>query len=444
VALFSGVITIAGIIHNVSTPSPTLYTLQDIYNLINANATSTAGNHLLAPSSGPVATSSHSVSEIYADLANLIQRENVQNGITYLGIVGEYGVPDLSRPTTTIIYSSLNGTGTPQAFGYTLDDVYNLITNNTTGSASSHSFTNPATPVSSMHTTSDIYNSLIGLINPLKVKGGITYLGRAGTYPPITGGTVTYDGGYTVRTFTSSGTFITPIGLTADILVVAGGGGGGAGGGGAGGLIYSTSTSISAGTTTVTVGTGGVVGSVSAQGGNGENSIFGTLTAIGGGGGGAYNFDGISGGSGGGAGHYGNSGGTSTPSQGNDGGIVIPYGSPCGCYGYQTGGGGGAGAAGEILTITSGFNRAGNGGNGLQINITGTSTYYAGGGGGTSYSGFMPVGNGGLGGGGKGASGSALGFSGTPNTGGGGGGGNTVYGSGAGGSGVVIIRYLTP
>ena len=74
--------------------------------------------------------------------------------------------------------------------------------------------------------------------------------------PSASGGTVTTDGLYTVRTFTSSGTLTVSGGtLSADVLVVAGGGAGGnsngtgsgtggSGGGGAGGLIYQTGASI--------------------------------------------------------------------------------------------------------------------------------------------------------------------------------------------------------
>src|SRR6056300_1635160 len=65
-----------------------------------------------------------------------------------------------------------------------------------------------------------------------------------------------------VETFTSSGTFSVPSGVTSvDVLVVAGGGGGGGGhgaGGGAGGLIYRPGFPVTpSGTVTVTVGDGG-------------------------------------------------------------------------------------------------------------------------------------------------------------------------------------------
>jgi hypothetical protein len=87
-------------------------------------------------------------------------------------------------------------------------------------------------------------------------------------------------------------------------------------------------------------------------------------------------------------------------------------------------------------------NNAGDGGNGLAVSITGTSVFYAGGGGGCAQF-AKTVGIGGLGGGGDGSStGGVPGQSGTANT-GGGGGGHRYDGNlgGAGGSGVVILRY---
>ena len=51
----------------------------------------------------------------------------------------------------------------------------------------------------------------------------------------VTGGTVTTDGAYTIRTFTSNGTLAVSGGaITANILIVGGGGGSSDGGGGAG------------------------------------------------------------------------------------------------------------------------------------------------------------------------------------------------------------------
>jgi hypothetical protein len=251
-----------------------------------------------------------------------------------------------------------------------------------------------------------------------------------------------------------------PAATTVSVLIVAGGGAGGgyggndgSGGGGAGGLVYSSSYSVTSGTpVTVTVGAGGASATTQgALGGNGGNSVFGTLTAIGGGGGGTEGAVrvGQNGGSGGGAGGYAvKSGGTAQQSSSASGGFGNAGGD---CTGPGDGGGGGAGAVGQSGTT-------GIGGAGLSYSISGTPTHYAGGGG-ASGDKRNPRGAGGgvggVGGGGKGqdASISSVPVSGTANTGGGGGGaaGSTAtYGagtslaSGAGGTGVVIIRYAGP
>jgi hypothetical protein len=220
-------------------------------------------------------------------------------------------------------------------------------------------------------------------------------------------------------------------------LVVAGGGGGGAawgGGGGAGGFRTASGFSITSGVAyTVTVGAGG------GGGANGSDSVFSTITSAGGGGGGANTGVGLAGGSGGGgggnevgsspAGGAGNTPSTS-PSQGNNGGV-----GSSGFY-LPAAGGGGAGAVGG--NGAGGTGSAGSGGNGTASSISGSSVTYAGGGGGAQYGGSW--GAGGTGGGGRGGANGTAAVSGTANTGGGGGGaGNSTVGSG--GSGIVIISY---
>ncbi len=248
------------------------------------------------------------------------------------------------------------------------------------------------------------------------------------------GGTVTYADGYTIHTFTSGGTFTAGGSMNVECLIVAGGGGGGGGGapgggGGAGGVIYQSSHAVTAGAYTITVGAGGATGS------NGSNSVFDSQTAVGGGAG--YSFspstNAGNGGSGGGGGFFDATGGTGTASQGNAGGNSNGTTSP-----HECGGGGGAGTAGATFTT----NQSGNGGDGLQYDISGTNTYYGGGGGGAGTTQGATAGTGGLGGGGNGST-ASTGASGTANTGGGGGGSHSSSG-GAGGSGIVIIRYLTP
>lgn len=273
-------------------------------------------------------------------------------------------------------------------------------------------------------------------------ESGTTVARLKGTTFSATGGTITTSGAYTLHTFTASDTF-TPNGSTnVEVLVVAGGGSGGgstAGGGGAGGLIYNASYGVTSSAITVTVGDGGSQAMEQTTGNNGQNSVFGSLTAIGGGGGGFTSAatnggPGLDGGSGGGGARYGakvNARGLGTSGQGNDGGT---YGTDT----YPGGGGGGAGAVGAAPTAS----KSGNGGDGLSYSISGSLVYYAGGGGGGSQS---SGGNGGQGGGGAGTSNGTTGTAGTTNTGGGGGGGWYYSGGrgGAGGSGIVIARYLT-
>jgi hypothetical protein len=244
------------------------------------------------------------------------------------------------------------------------------------------------------------------------------------------GGIITEVGQYIVHTFFGSESFVAFEALSVEYLVVAGGGGGNhdsAGGGGAGGLLTGTLL-INSGTYPVTVGSGGAYAT------NGSNSIFSSITSTGGGRGAGNALGGSyavsNGGSGGGRSGGGSSGpgGLGIVGQGNNGGS-----SNVSASNYGAGGGGGAGGPGESGTGSS----SGNGGIGIQLSINGTSTYYAGGGGGTGFSG---QGNGGLGGGGNG--GLETSTNGAVNTGGGAGGGNSTY-QRFGGSGIVIIRYLT-
>ena len=287
---------------------------------------------------------------------------------------------------------------------------------------------------------------------------------------------------FTVRLFTSSGIFTPSFTGIVEVLVVAGGGGAGSdmgGGGGGGGVISTTSYSVTAGSPiTVTVGAGGTGapagagGHATTKGTNGVNSVFGTLTAIGGGAGGTsyYTFGnsfGNSGGSGGGGSGYNNgqtpalrigtgygAAGAGTMGQGFRGGW--------GNSSYYSGGGGGAGGPGVDA------NAIPHGGPGILNRILDQDLYWGGGGGGAAYS-VSPGGNGGIGGGGGGAIGTTTGGAGynngspggggspgswanTPggnggqNTGGGGGGGahyNATNQGGDGGSGIVIVRYVS-
>ena len=176
------IVVFSGILFPSSAPAPTSYTLDDIYDLIINNSTSTAGNHELSTTSFPIATSSYSTHEIYALLANLIQRENIKTGVTYLGITGDFNNSDPSRPNTSIIYSSLSPSTTTSPTGYSLEDIYNLVVNNSTTSASTHNLSTTTPPNPSMHSITDIYNALSTLIDSANVRSGVTYIGKLGSY----------------------------------------------------------------------------------------------------------------------------------------------------------------------------------------------------------------------------------------------------------------------
>jgi hypothetical protein len=255
----------------------------------------------------------------------------------------------------------------------------------------------------------------------------------------------------------------TPQTYTADFLVIAGGGAGGydqGGGGGAGGYRSSYSTEPSGGggsaetaltfnpgtVYTITVGAGGTgVGSTTTPAGEGnDSSISGsditTITSIGGGRGGNYNqpsYGSSTGGSGGGG-----AGGASTGYPGSSGTANQGFAGGNGTTATGAGGGGASAAAGNS---SSGSPSAG--GDGVASTITGSSVTRGGGGGSMAATGPGVASLGGAGGGGDGTANTGVpGGSGTANTGGGGGGSWNVtspYISGAGGSGVVILRVPT-
>jgi hypothetical protein len=256
-----------------------------------------------------------------------------------------------------------------------------------------------------------------------------------------------------------------------ELLVIAGGGGDSSPrGGGAGGVIYYGSTPSpirvaptytlpSANEIAVYVGSGGGGSNAPGvprppyNGQPGEPSVFGSLTAIGGGAGG------FPGGSGGG-GSFDQpgvpyptldlSGAPGTPGQGTPGGVAIRNPAP------TFGGGGGGGATGSGGTPNP---NSGPGGQGIQLPIFNPfgvpappgNNWFAGGGGGSSTPanfGAPQQGAPGFGGGGycTFTGGPNAAFPGTPgatNTGAGGGaakGGQSSTG-GFGGSGIIIIRY---
>jgi hypothetical protein len=271
--------------------------------------------------------------------------------------------------------------------------------------------------------------------------------------PKAAGGDIVMtDGTYWYHAFRTSGAFTPAVTLTCDVLQIAGGGGGGSnyysGGGGAGGVSYLASQSIAKSAQTVIVGAGGAASTVSGvRGSNGANSSVGLLTAAigggGGGGGGGNPGTGGAGGSGGGGGTGGGNAkaaGTGTLGQGFAGGAG--FGVPA-VVDSSGGGGGGAGGVGGTGTSSNG------GASGVGTNAysswasataTGVSGFYAGGGaGGNATSGTATTG---LNGGGSGGANGTAATPGAANTGGGGGGAGWDQLGAAGGSGIVIIRYL--
>jgi hypothetical protein len=263
-------------------------------------------------------------------------------------------------------------------------------------------------------------------------------------------------------------------------LVVAGGGAGGArissgagGGGGAGGMVETNLRTLDTSSViTIRVGQGGLgfrtgTDTTLAPGGNGENSILTmgatSFTAIGGGGGAGgeisdtNSYRGLAGGSGGGASGSNVSGYSGGAAQQQSGSGFTGYGNAGGmnpgCSGTRpAGGGGGAGSAG-VTPQTCSPAASGAGGSGRTSTVTG-AIYAGGGGGGLSGDNGVTAGTGGSGGGANGSGGilitgssDYLGIAGTANTGGGGGGVGraspaTVRG-GSGGSGIIVIKYLT-
>jgi hypothetical protein len=257
---------------------------------------------------------------------------------------------------------------------------------------------------------------------------------------------------------------ITPS-FTCEVLIIAGGGSGGNhsttnanGGGGAGGVRQVTA-SLASGSYAVAIGGGGsaIANSTALNGVKGSSSSLGSYIAEGGGGGGssgvAFSAASQNGGSGGGNAYNQTGGGLGTAGQGYNGGQTSTT--------WTGAGGGGAGAVGQN---GSGSSPGGNGGIGITNTWTGSTLYLAGGGGGSGNS-SERAGDGFYGGGRGAGTTSYYNYatytnevnattfgSGIPtavvNSGGGGGAGSYwaanggwSTGSGAGGSGRVLVRY---
>ncbi len=229
-------------------------------------------------------------------------------------------------------------------------------------------------------------------------------------------GSSTQSGSYCIVIFTSgTGTWTAPYAdVSVQYLVVGGGGSGSRGycsywwGSGGGGGEVLTGTTLINSSVTVTVGAGGAGGNTDCTGGpngnDGSQSVLGSVTAR-------------AGGKASGSGRGGNSGNGNLGALGPGGyyGCAAPY--NCGA-----GGGGGNGSAASSM----------NGGTGAASSLTGTSSYYGAGGAGRDNTTY-------------GTANSCAGYSsskyaGSPNT--GCGGSDSGSSSGAGGSGIVVAKYL--
>ena len=258
------------------------------------------------------------------------------------------------------------------------------------------------------------------------------------------------------------------ISMTSRIMIIGGGGSGGTragAGGGAGAILYSSAFAISD-TNTVRIGEGGRGLLATNHGESGTATSFGNYVALAGGGA-ANNVStvGYTGGSGGGG--SGTNGGTAGGAlQSNYGGIFSAYVNP---GGKGTSGGtgpawtgGGGGGAGGVGGDGIAYTRGAIGGAGLAFDMTLDGSYAcfaAGGGGGADYpkvggDGGSCTGNSTQRVGGNGSAGGTNpdATAGAANTGSGGGGGGfgidgndqvDVGRSGAGGSGIVALRYIS-
>ena len=412
--------------------------------------------------------------KLAVDTSSLYIFANYSDGSTYQTFTGQVPIDGTGTGVyylnnTPFVYSASNSTfltvvGSIATTAYTIS--------NTTGSDLAF------TP-----TTYTFHNTATYPVNLSSVKSDVKF---------VSGGELSSDATYYYRKFVNSESLYinSPTSISFDAYIVGGGGAGGytwysnnsgGGGGGAGGVLTTTFSSATA-QLLITVGAGG--GYLPGYGGEGS-SINGVTTTGGGYGGysdsthtsGVAPGNGGSGGGGGGISGTNSTLSTGISGQGFRGGQSTYAGLNSFSYAVNSGGAGGGGAAsvgsnGGAPSTTS-YSGAGNGGaggaGGSGIQVWTTANYVGGGGNGganlaysPSYGYFsstvanpaVPVGGGGSG---LDNSGGSISYIIYPNnggegTGGGGGGGGSsadngtssavlTYG-GAGGSGVVWIRYL--
>ena len=394
------------------------------------------------------------------------------NGDTTSNLINLVVTPAAPDPTTSTITLSpatlLIGSGATSTITMQLADIYGNFETTATlapvmnlipaiyGAFSTPSYTSNGQYVSTFTVGSWAGGIPIAPTESGTVFSNATTLAAVTCTPSTMVGGYTFGGagsGYCYLSFNSgSGNWTVPAGVNnGQVLVVGGGGSGGnrGGAGGSGGGIYYGPTAFTGGSTlAVTVGAGGVGLTTAALnnvgGNNGAASSFNAITE--------------SGGSGGAAGASAGSGHTS--GTGNINGNAIPaYTAGNGVYsGSDVAGGGGAGSGDGSSTAGTGGNAssataAGNGGVGFTSSITGVALCYSAGGGGgygqnTGSAGLAGTCSGSGTTAGAGSKTSSAAGSGAANSGSGGGGGSFLnsanYATGAGGSGVVVVKYISP
>jgi hypothetical protein len=267
--------------------------------------------------------------------------------------------------------SPITITGLQSSTQYT----YTVVASNNYGTASASSASSAVTattvPQAPSVTSVTAGNAQVSVAFSANATGGSTITGytvtsspgnitASGATSPIVVTGLTNDTSYTFTVkatnnngesaASSASSSATPQGqISVEYLVVAGGGAGGSnvsGGGGGGGLRTGTVILDKGVLQSITVGGGGArpANDSWTRGGNGGPSSFGSISTTGGGGGSGYGDGGAAGGSGGGAGVNGTAGagnaGGYNPVEGYAGGIG-PWGTTS-----NTGGGGGANGAG--------------------------------------------------------------------------------------------------
>ena len=365
-------------------------------------------------------------------------------------------------PSTLMINTSATSTVTMQ-----IKDVYG---NSETGAtitpvmnsllSTYGSFTTPTYSSNGQYTSTFTVGSWAGGISIAPTESGTVFTNVATLYavtcpnPSISGVTNTFGSagsGYCYISFTAgSGNWSVPSGVTnVQALVVGGGGSGGnrgGGGGSAGGLFAGVTSATGGSNVAIAIGTGGLGLTTAAtnntSGNNGTATTFGTIVEAGGQGG--------AGGSG--------SGPTSGSGKIN-GASYSGYSQGAGTYsGSNVAAGGGAGSGDGVSLLGTGASASsvtasGNGGYGFASNISGALLCYAAGGGGGYGQNTGSAGSGGSCTGttttaGAGSNSNSAAGSAANNSGSGGGGGSFLnsanYGTGSGGSGVVIVKYISP